>query len=236
MSTAHDLDGVRQADESSVTSARPAADPVSRVTVLLLQGVVAAAVSAKDYQTVLAHQARLRDYFAVVHLDLVIDEAEGFAYLRSRRLDPDEAGTDPASNVPRLAVRRQLSFQVSLLLALLRRRLAEFDARGGETRLVLSRSDIVELVRVFLPERADDARLVAGVDTHINKVVELGFLRRLGSSATSGGGAAAASFEVQRTIKAFVDAHWLAELDERLRDYRAALERDLGLGGVPDHD
>ena len=42
--------------------------------------------------------------------------------------------------LPRLIPRRSLSFHVSLLLALLRKKLAEFDAHGGDTRLMLSRS------------------------------------------------------------------------------------------------
>ena len=104
--------------------------------------------------------------------------------------------------------RRPLSFPVSLLLALLRKKLAEFDAGGGQdeegVRLVLSREDIVELLRVFLPEASNEARLMDRVDTDINKVVELGFLRRI--------------------LKAFVDAQWLADFDTRLAAYRTQLE------------
>ncbi len=54
-------------------------------------------------------------------------------------------------SLPRLIPRRALSFHVSLLLALLRKKLAEFDAQGGDTRLMLTREQIVEMVRVFLP-------------------------------------------------------------------------------------
>ncbi len=50
---------------------------------------------------------------------------------------------------------------------------------GGGTRLVLSRDEMVELVRVFLPDASNEARLMDQVDSHINKVVELGFLRRM---------------------------------------------------------
>ena len=56
---------------------------------------------------------------------------------------------------------------------------------------------------------------------HVNKVVELGFLRRL-KPAT--GSSSAISFEVLRILKAYVDAQWLANFDERLASYRARLE------------
>ena len=88
-----------------------------------------------------------------------------------------------APRLPRLVARRPLSFPVSLLLALLRKKLAEFDAGGGDTRLVLSRDEIVELMRVFLPEASNEARLIDQIETHINKIVDLGFLRRLKTRA-----------------------------------------------------
>lgn len=156
---------------------------------------------------------------SVLGLELVLDEAEGYAFLKSRPEPPDD---DPAARLPRLVARRPLSFPVSLLLALLRKKLAEFDAGGGQDgdgrRLVLARDDIVELVRVFLPDSSNEARLIDQIDAHINKVLDLGFLRRL--KGTSG----PASFEVRRILKAFVDAQWLADFDARLAVYAAQLE------------
>jgi hypothetical protein len=164
-------------------------------------------------------QAQVRDYVSVLGLDLVLDEAEGYAFLRSRDPEGDEAG----ASAPRLVTRRQLTFPVSLLLALLRKKLAEFDAGGGQdgegVRLVLSREDIVELMRVFLPATANEVRLMDRIDAHIAKVVDLGFLRKMKSVAGQG-----QTFEVRRILKAFVDAQWLAEFDQRLADYRAQLE------------
>jgi hypothetical protein len=62
---------------------------------------------------------------------------------------------------------------------LLRKKLAEFDAQGAETRLILGRDDIVEMMRVFLPDTSNQARLMDRIDAHINRVIDLGFLRRL---------------------------------------------------------
>lgn len=65
---------------------------------------------------------------------------------------------------------------------------------------------MVELVRVFLPDGPNETRLVDQIDTTINKVVKLGFLRKLKSA----GRTALASYEVRRILKTFVDAQWLA--------------------------
>ena len=202
----------------------PSADALSRCVVLLLKGVLYRDDNPGDWSTLLRHQSRVRDHFALICLDLVIDDAEGWAFVRSRPTVEDAA---PETAVPRLIARRELSFPVSVLLALLRKRLAEADASGGDTRLVLSRSDLIELLRTFLPETADEARLFKEIDAHIGKVAELGFLKRLGVPA----GATEASYEVRRIIRAFVDAQWLSDLDNRLQAYRDALARDIEGGG-----
>ena len=196
-----------------------AAPDLSKLMVNLLKGVLYREDDERLWDGLIRLQARVREHASVLLLDLVLDEAEGYAFLKSRP-DPDEADNTP--RLPRLIARRPLSYTVSLLLALLRKRLAEFDAGGGDTRLVLSRDEIVELVRVFLPDGTNESRIIDQVDTMINKVVELGFLSRLKTAAGSGrtAGQNGNQYEVRRILKAFVDAQWVAEFDARLESYR----------------
>ena len=193
--------------------------------VVLLKGVVYRDSDLQRWGQLQNLQARVRDYVAVIGLELILDEAEGFAFLRSRSaLATGENGDD----IPRLMARRQLSFPVSLLLALLRKKLAESDAGGGDTRLILSRDELVELIRVFLPDSSNEARLIDQVDRHINKVLELGFLRRLKSTTATQQN----RFEVRRVIKAFVDAQRLAEFDHKLAQYQAHAAAEEGADNV----
>ena len=175
------------------------------ILIALFQGVIYREAGAASWQALLDLQARVRDYASVIGLELILDEAEGYAYLRQRVQAPD------APELPRLVQRRPLSFPVSLLLVLLRRKLAEFDATGGDTRLVVSRDDIVNHMRLFLPDTANEARLFDRMETHLNKVVELGFLRRLRGQESQ--------YEVRRILKAFVDAQWLDDFAARLDSY-----------------
>jgi hypothetical protein len=195
-----------------------AAHDLSSLVIPLLKGVLYRDDDASLWSALLDLQARVRDYVAVLNLELVLDEAEGYAFLRSRPTGEDNT----ASALPRLVPRRPLSFPVSLLLALLRKKLAESDAGGGDTRLILSREQIVELIRVFLPAGSNETKLIDQIETHVNKIVELGFLRRLKPAAGKREGQAAA-FEVQRILKAFVDAQWLADFDAQLAAYQAQL-------------
>jgi hypothetical protein len=83
-----------------------------------------------------------------------------------------------------------------------------------------------------MPESSNEARLIDQIETHINKIVELGFLRRLKSNgavnAEKGG-----NFEVRRILKAFVDAQWLSDFDGRLAAYQAQLNGEIS---ADDHD
>lgn len=192
----------------------PAADnsaDLSAVVVSLLRGVLYQEEKVEVWNGLLNLQAPVRDYVAVLGLELILDEAEGYAFLRSRPEEEEKGETA----IPRLVRRQPLSFPVSLLLALLRKKLAEFDATGGETRLILSAGDIAELIRVFLPAGSNEAKLIDQVDAHLGKVVKLGFLRPLHGQKQM--------FEVRRILKAFVDAQWLSEFDQRLALYQQEL-------------
>lgn len=180
----------------------------STVIITLLKGVLYQEDSPALWNDLLSMQATVADYVAVLGLDLILDEAEGYAFLRSHT--DQEEGDQPS--IPRLVARRQLSYPVSLTLALLRKKLAEHDANGGEVRLILSRDEIVELIRIFLPSGSNEARLVDQTDTTINKIIDLGFIRRMRGSSQM--------FEVRRIIKAYIDAQWLSDFEARLTDYR----------------
>lgn len=186
----------------------------SHVTIALFKGVVYADAEPALWQVLLGSLADIREYVAVVGLDLVVDEAEGYAYVK------EQPRLEGAEELPRLVARRQLSYPQSLLLALLRKKLLELDAKGGETRLIVSRDEIVELVRLFFAGGSNEARFVDLVEQNINRVVELGFLRRMRGRDDM--------YEVRRILKAFVDAQWLGELDAKLEDYRRLAASEEG--------
>jgi hypothetical protein len=186
---------------------------LSAAVIQLMKGVVYRDTHDRAWNHLLQLQPQVRDYVEVLGLQVVIDEAEGYAFLRQRPADEDEAG-----QLPRLIARRSLSFHVSLLLALLRKKLAEFDAQGGDTRLMLTRAQIVEMLRVFLPATSNEARLLDQIDAHISKAAEFGFLRQAKNGEQV--------YEVRRILKAFVDGQWLADLDAKLAEYAALLGGD----------
>lgn len=189
----------------------------SVVMITLLKGVVYADENPKIWQNLLLLQARIRDYAREIGLELIVYEDEGFSWLQT------VASDDKETELPRLIVKRQLSYPVSLLLALLRRTLAVHDATSSENRLILSRDEIVEMMKTFLPAGSNEARIVDQIDTYLNKVIELGFARRLRTENNK--------IEVRRILKAFVDAQWLNDFDLRLKAY-SSIDSSISLKGA----
>ena len=184
-----------------------ASDALPTILIALMKGVVERDLAPETWQALLGCTSPVRDHVGIVGLDLVLDEAEGFAYLRQR---PEQ---DDVAPLPRLVPRRQLSFAVSLLLALLRRRLAEADAASGDLKLVLARAEIHDLVRHLTKGASNEAKRADKLDRDIEKIVDLGFLRPIRTDRDT--------FEVRRILVAFVDAQWLNTFDQRLAAYAA---------------
>lgn len=176
----------------------------SAILIQLTKGIFYRDENETLWVELIEKQAQVRDYFAALYLDLWLDEAEGYAFLKPK------ASEDDSVEIPKLITRRQLSFHVSLMLALLRKQLVEFDSQGGATRLVLSLDELTGLMQTFLPAQSNEAKQKDQIETLANKVVELGFLRKLKTTQDQ------PHFEVQRIIKAFIDADWLNNFDNWL--------------------
>jgi hypothetical protein len=187
----------------------PGPSDLSVVVVNLMKGPLYRDTHEKLWALLLGVRSQATDFVSVLGLQVIIDDSEGYAYLCSRPADDD------SDEYPRLIARRSLSFHDSVLLALFRKRLAEFDASSSDTRLVMTRDQIVEMLRLYFPESSNEARLVDNIDTHINRVIDMGFLRRMRGQDNH--------FEVRRILKAYVDGQWLSDFDARLDEYLSDL-------------
>jgi len=188
----------------------PHALPISASAAIihLLKGVIYRDVNEEAWRDLLDNQAAVRDYLQVILLELIFDESEGYAFVRQL----DTAVTE-GRELPRLVQKRPMGYGVSLLCVLLRKRLAEHDASGGELRLILNRDQMVDMVRIFLPPVHNEARTEDLIDQAIAKLLEYGVLRRMRTENES-------LFEVRRILRALVDASWLAEMNEKLEVYK----------------
>ena len=185
---------------------------ISPVVIHLLKGILFRDEQPALWESLLDLENEVRDYIAVLGLDLQIDDSEGFAWLYQQAISVDENPTEKEKALPRLMARRQLSYPISLLCVLLRKKLVESDATGDSPRVIVSRQELQNSMRVFMPEKSNEAQTTEQIATTINKVIELGFLRKLKTDDEN--------LEIQRIIIALVDAEWTSALNEKLTIYQ----------------
>ncbi|MBP8919491.1 MAG: DUF4194 domain-containing protein [Micropruina sp.] len=178
---------------------------VGAAIIRLMRGVVYRETDEDSWTTLQHQSAQIRDHFDTIGVDVVVDDTEGYAYLRS--VDDNEE----EQPLPRLVMRRSLTYNVSLLLVLLRKRLVEFETSGSEGKLVLSRDQIVTLLRLFLADSTNEARVIDTVDTTVRRAADLGFLRPLRGQPDH--------WEVRRILKAYVDAQTMSDFTAKLTEY-----------------
>ena len=191
---------MRSTDEQSVATA----------IIMLMREVVYREVPSHErvWETLQRHRAAVADHFDAIAIDVVVDESEGYAFLRTRDSEEGEEA------LPRLVRRRSLTYNVSLLLVLLRKRMVEFETTGDDGKLVLTRDQLVEMLRVFQMTSSNEARIIDQADRTIAQVADIGFLRELRGQP--------GAWEVRRILKAYIDAQTLSDFAGRLADYAGA--------------
>ena len=153
-----------------------------------------------------SHLDEVRGFFRQVGQEVVFDEGEGYAFIRQIEPQGEE-------RVPRLVQKRPLNYETTLLLVFLREELDRFESSGTDsTRLVRSREQLRSLVAPYLRETTDRARDRDKLDEAINRLVNLGFLRRQGSAEIE-------EFQVMRIVKARFGPGELESVKERLIRY-----------------
>lgn len=158
------------------------------------------------WENLLQYEIEAKKYFAAIGLDIYIDKSEGYAYLQQNEPEED-------MQMPRLAEKRQLNFFTSLLCIVLRKYLLEQDAQGGTVRAIITQQEIINRAKVFLPAASDEAKQEDKMITTINKVIEIGFLRKLDDTGNT--------YEIHRIIKGFVNATVIDDTLQKLERYAA---------------
>ncbi|MCK9170946.1 MAG: DUF4194 domain-containing protein [Treponema sp.] len=194
------------------------------VCIKLLQGpVYRTGTGDTTWNTLTAWTSAIGDYFAQIGLTVFVDQGDGYAFLKQR--DESDEVTDaagPASNLPHLIKKYALTPEVSLLCVLLREALDQFDTSQNQSAmLVLKESEIKERLAVFIKEKNDQVRYFNKLDTYLNQLVNLSFLRELNAPSGQHGTSANQEdreFEVRRIIRAKINVEFLTEFKQKLQE------------------
>lgn len=183
-----------------------AVNPYAPAIIKLLQGVIYND-DKELWDNLIKYHVPIKEYFKVIGIDVLIYETEGFAFLKQKQFDEGQE-----INLPNLIEKRQLSYPVTLLCVLLVEKIIEFDATEGDsTRLIVDKDEIKEMLRIFLPEKTNEVKLIDNIDENINRLVKYGFLRKLNDTESK--------YEVKRILKVKVPVETLLEVKSKLEEY-----------------
>jgi hypothetical protein len=165
----------------------------------------------REWSLLLEHEYVIREYLNRIGLEVYINPVDGYAFARQPELNPDEV----AIKLPRLTRNQPMTMLQTLLLILLREKLDEFSSQPQESNdLILSRDDLHRLLEPFMQERNDARKLSGKIDTTINRLTEMGFLKVLSPDHPH-------DFIVQRILKAKVTPEVIGRLKEQIMEQSA---------------
>jgi hypothetical protein len=191
----------------------------SLAAVRLLQGVVYSD-DAAVWDVLLRSRSSLEGYFVRLGLALVVDEAEGYAFLRQMADDELPPGYE---GLPKLIRKVALGYGPTVLAVLLRDELRRFEDEDlHNERCVVEADALFERWKLFTPATHDDVRHRKDFNAALAKLEELGFVRPFGGDEAN-------AWEVRRVLKARLA---VAEL-EQLKAQLAAAAGERARGAAP---
>lgn len=181
--------------------------PYSKAIVKLLKGTV----DKKDvvWDNVITYELEINEYLNKIGLQLILKEDDGFAFLKQFEIDSD-------NNTIGLVSRRQVGFETSIVLVILRQLIEEFESNPIDiqvTEKFVTQSELKEEISFFLPEKYNKVKFLDSIERYIAKVEELGYLKESGTSLNE------KKYKIHKIIKEKVTLDILHEFKEKLKVY-----------------
>ena len=179
--------------------------PWSLAAVRLLQGVVYAE-EEKVWNLVLGSKSPLQSYFSQLGLLLIVEESEGFAFLRQFEEDEYPAGQ---AALPKLFRRVPMNYGATLLCVLLRDLLRQFEEEEVDNeRCLVETTKLLADWKNFFPIDQDEVQKQKELRSALRKLEDLKLVRKFGDEPET--------WEVRRILKARLPAAELETLKLKL--------------------
>ena len=179
--------------------------PYASVVVKLLKGPLEY-VEKGAWEKLLQYKVELTGFLQQLGLVLVLDEQDGYAFVKHALTEDDEAYVSWTQ-------RRSFSYEESIMLVLLREMMAEFEISESASReLIKKRREIKEYAELFFKEGASRIKFLKEIDRLIDKVEESGFLHRIENHEVID----EQKFRIRKIIKSKVDSEALENFQQQL--------------------
>lgn len=179
--------------------------PYSKAIVRLLKSTVER--NSNVWDDVINYQTEIQDYISKIGLELIVKKDEGFAFVKQLE--------DSDGNTLGLVQRRQIGFETSIVLVVLRQSLEDFDSNPTQlaTEKFITNTEIKDELELFLPEKYDRVRFIKELDRYINAAVDLGYLKEISKKDNE------TKYQIHRIIKEKITLDILQDFENKLKDY-----------------
>jgi hypothetical protein len=180
--------------------------PYSKAVVKLLKSPVER--NSPVWDDVLNYQMEIQEYISQLGLELIVKKDEGFAFVKQFE--------DSEGNTLGLITRRQIGFETSIVLVVLRQSLEEFDSNPAQfqvTEKFITDSEIKQELELFLQEGYNRLRFTKDLDKYIKNAVDLGYLKEVDKKDNE------TKYQIHRILKEKVTLDILQEFKTKLQAY-----------------
>lgn len=180
--------------------------PYSKAIVKLLKSPIER--NSNLWDDVVNYQVEIQDYISQIGLELIVKKDEGFAFVKQFE--------DSEGNTLGLIARRQIGFETSIVIVVLRQSLEEFDSNPTQFQVAekfITDAEIKEEVELFLPEKFNRVKLMKELDSYIKRIIELGYLKEVSKKDNE------TKYQIHRIIKEKVTLDILQEFKTKLQEY-----------------
>jgi len=179
--------------------------PYSKAIVRLLKSPVER--SSNVWEDIINYQNEIQEYISPIGLELIVKIDEGFAFVKQFE--------DSEGNTLGLVQRRQIGFETSIVLVVLRQSLEEFDSNPTQLapEKFITNTEIKDELELFLPEKFNRVKFIKELDRYINAAVDLGYLKEINKKDNE------TKYQIHRIIKEKITLDILQDFKTRLQEY-----------------
>jgi hypothetical protein len=179
--------------------------PYSKAIVKLLKGVVER--NSSVWEDVIHYQNEIQEYIGQIGLELIVKKDDGFAFVKQFE--------DSEGKTLGLVTRRQIGFETSIVLVVLRQSLEEFDSNPTQlaTEKFITDTEIKDELELFLQEGYNKLKFQKDLNSYIKKAVELGYLKEISTKDIE------TKYQIHRLIKEKVTLDILQDFKTKLQEY-----------------
>lgn len=179
--------------------------PYSKAIVKLLKGVVER--NSNVWEDIINYQEQIQDYLAQIGLELIVKKDDGFAFVKQFE--------DSEGKTLGLITRRQIGFETSIVLLVLRQSLEDFDSNPTQltSEKFITDTEIKDELELFLQEGYNKMKFQQKLNKYISNAVELGFLKEINKKDNE------TKYQIHRIIKEKITLDILQDFKNKLQEY-----------------